>query len=206
MTIAILGTGSVGAALGVAFDDAGHIIVYGSRDPSRDDVQGLVARTGAAASAATHAEAVAHADAVVLATPWEATEALVRSLDLAGKVVLDATNPITWPNLALVAEPSGGEAVQQAAPEARVVKAFCTIGANIMADTAFDAGMRPALFVAGDDAEAKALALKLAESIGFESLDAGPLSRSAALEHTAVLWISLAMQGGRDFAFGLLRR
>lgn len=206
MTIALLGTGSVGSALGVAFARVGHTVVYGSRVPDREDVQRLVARTGPGASAATHAAAVADAEVVVLATPWEATEALVRSLDLAGKVVLDATNPLAWPDLDLVVDTSAGEVVQAASPDARVVKAFSTVGANIMADTAFAGDVRPVMHVAGDDAEAKAVAIALAEAIGFEGADAGPLRRSRALEQMAVLWIHTAMQGGRDFAFGLLRR
>ncbi|MEM8600917.1 MAG: NADPH-dependent F420 reductase [Bacteroidota bacterium] len=206
MTIAILGTGSVGSALGAAFATVGHTVIYGSRMPDRDEVQRFVARTGHGASATTHAAAVTDAEVVVLATPWEATEALVRSLDLAGKVVLDATNPLSWPDLGLVVETSAGEVVQEAAPEARVVKAFSTVGANIMADTAFAGDVRPAMFVAGDDADAKAIAIELTEALGFEGIDAGPIRRSRALEQMAVLWIHTAMHGGREMALGLLRR
>ncbi|MEM8557705.1 MAG: NAD(P)-binding domain-containing protein [Bacteroidota bacterium] len=205
MPIAILGTGSVGSALGIAFANVGHAIVYGSRTPDADEVQQLVART-ANGAATTHAAAVADADVVVLATPWEATEALVRSLDLAGKVVLDATNPLSWPDLGLVLETSAGEVVQEAAPEAHVVKAFSTVGANIMADATFAGDVRPAMFVAGDDADAKAVAIELSEALGFEGIDAGPISRSRALEQMAVLWIHTAVHGGREMALGLLRR
>lgn len=206
MTIAILGTGSVGSALGVAFANVGHTVVYGSRTPDGNEVQRLVARTGHGASATTHADAVTDAEVVVLATPWEATEALVRRLDLAGKVVLDATNPLSWPDLTLVVETSAGEVVQEAAPEARVVKAFSTVGANIMADTAFAGAVRPVMYVAGDDADAKAVAIDLSEALGFEGIDAGPIHRSRALEQMAVLWIHTAMHGGREMALGLLRR
>ncbi|MEM9997307.1 MAG: NAD(P)-binding domain-containing protein [Bacteroidota bacterium] len=205
MTIAILGTGSVGSALGIAFANVGHAVVYGSRTPDADEVQRLVART-ANGAATTHAAAVTDVEVVVLATPWEATEALVRRLDLAGKVVLDATNPLSWPDLGLVVDTSAGEVVQDAAPEARVVKAFSTVGANIMADATFAGDVRPAMFVAGDDADAKAVAIELSESLGFEGIDAGPISRSRALEQMAVLWIHTAMHGGREMALGLLRR
>ena len=205
MHVAIIGTGRVGSALGVAFAAAGHAVAYGSRAPGRDDVAALVARTGGGARAATPAEAIAGADAVVLATPWEATEALVRSLDLAGKTVLDATNPLRFPDLAHTAEPSGGELVQGWAPGAHVVKAFCTVGADVMADARFGEA-RAALWVAGDSADAKATAMRLARDIGFEPLDAGGIERSRGLEETAALWIALAMQQGRDLAFGVLRR
>ena len=206
MTLAILGTGSVGSALGPRFAAVGHTVVYGSRQPDRDDVRALVARTGPEASAALPADAVAEADVVVLATPWEATQALVRSLDLAGKVVLDTTNPLSFPDLGLVVDTSAGEWVQSWAPDARVVKAFSSVGANVMADTDFPAGVRPVMFVAGDDAGAKAIAMGLAEALGFEGVDAGGIVRSRALEHLAVLWIAQSRAGDREHALGVLRR
>ena len=206
MTIAILGTGSVGSALGPRFAAAGHTVVYGSRQPGRDDVRALVAETGPSAWAALPADAVPEADVVVLATPWEATEALARSLDLAGKTVLDTTNPLSFPDLALVVETSAGEMVQSWAPDAHVVKAFSTVGANVMADTDFPGDARPVLFVAGDDDGAKAKALALAEALGFEGVDAGGIVRSRALEQLAVLWVGQAMAQGRDHALAVLRR
>ena len=208
MRIAIIGTGRVGSALGPALAAAGHAIVYGSRDPDRDDVQALVSRSGDGASAARPVEAVRLTDVVVLATPWEATAELVRTLAdvLDGKTVLDTTNPLSYPDLEHVADPSGGELIQGWVPGARVVKAFCTIGANVMADSDFPSDVRPALLVAGDDEGAKATAIGLAEDLGFEGLDAGGIERSRALEEAAILWIHLAMRGGREFAFGALRR
>lgn len=207
MTIAIIGTGHVGSALGSAFARTGHTVIYGSREPHRDDVRALVSRTGHRASATTPDEAVRSAFAVVLATPWAATEAAVRALDLAGKTVLDATNPISFPDLTHTADPSGGELVQSWAPAAHVVKAFCTVGADVMADASFPGDVRPALFVAGDDADAVATALELAEGIGFEGIPAGGLGRSRELEGLAILWIHHAMNGaGREFSFAAVRR
>ena len=205
MRIAILGTGSVGSALGPALAAAGHAVVYGSRESERDGVRQLVGRTPGGAAAA-HDAAVADAEVVVLATPWEATEALVRDLDLDGRVVLDATNPLSFPDLARTVETSAAEIVQAAAPAARVVKAFSTVGANVMADAGFPGDVRPALFVAGDDAGAKATALALAADLGFEGIDAGGIERARALEEVAVLWIHHAMRAGREMAFAVLRR
>lgn len=205
MTIAILGTGRVGSALGPAFAAAGHRIVYGSRAPDRDDVRALVGRTGADASAASPADAVTEAEVVVLATPWEATEALVRSLDLGGRVVIDTTNPLAFPELSLVVETSAGELIQGWAPGARVVKAFSSVGADVMADARFG-DLRPAMWVAGDDAGAKATALGLAEALGFEGIDAGGIGRSRALEQMAVLWIAHARVAGPEHALAVLRR
>ena len=206
MTLAILGTGSVGSALGPRFAAVGHTVVYGSRQSDRDDVRALVARTGPEASAALPADAVAETDVVVLATPWEATEALVRSLDLAWKVVLDTTNPLSFPDLGLLVETSAGELIQSWAPDARVVKAFSSVGASVMADAAFPMGVRPVMFVAGDEGEARATAIELAEALGFEGVDAGGIVRSRALEQLAVLWIAQSGAEGREHALGMLRR
>ena len=94
-TIAVIGTGDVAGALGPEFAAQGHTIIYGSRNPSRDDVRALVARTGNAASATTPAESVAGADIVVMAVPGTAVEAVTRSLgDLSGKIIIDPTNAI----------------------------------------------------------------------------------------------------------------
>jgi predicted dinucleotide-binding enzyme len=207
MTLAILGTGSVGTALGTAFSAAGHRIAYGSRQPRRNDVRQLAESTGNYAFAATPDEAARAGEVVILATPWEATEDLVRSLDLAGKTVLDATNPLAWPDLTHIASPSGGERVQDWAPQAHVVKAFCMVGADVMADTAFKGRVRPAMPVAGNNSHAKTTAIELANQIGFEGLDVGGIDCSLHLEHMAALWIHLSRGGaGREIAFGLLRR
>jgi predicted dinucleotide-binding enzyme len=88
-----------------------------------------------------------------------------------------------------------------------VVKAFNTVGSNIMENSAFGAD-KPVLFFCGDDAGAKGRVKQLADELGFEGVDAGPLTQARLLEPFALLWISLALkQGlGREIAFKLLRR
>jgi 8-hydroxy-5-deazaflavin:NADPH oxidoreductase len=173
-------------------------------------MKALVSQAGAMARAAESAEAVAASEVLVLATPWEATQKIVEGLgDLKGKVLIDAVNPLL-PNLAGLAtggNTSGGELVAQWARGARVVKCFNTVGANVMANAAFS-GMKPAMLYCGDDAEAKSTAKQLAGELGFDPLDAGPLTRARLLEPLAMLWITLAYpQGfGHDIAFALLRR
>ncbi|MFQ5983652.1 MAG: NADPH-dependent F420 reductase, partial [Woeseiaceae bacterium] len=94
-TIAVIGTGQVASALGPRFAELGHEVVYGSRNPSRDQVKQLVARTGDRASATSPAEAAAGADIVVLAVPGEVVETVTKSLgDLAGKIIIDPTNAL----------------------------------------------------------------------------------------------------------------
>lgn len=130
-------------------------------------------------------------------------------IDLAGKVLIDATNPLLadLSGLAVGANTSGAEMVASWAPGARVVKAFNTIGANIMANTKFAAGP-PVLFYCGEDAGAKKVVHDLASGLGFDARDAGPLTQARVLEPFALLWVSLAYpQGyGREIAFQLMTR
>ncbi len=96
-TIAFIGTGNVSSALGPKFADLGHDIIYGSREPLRDDVQALVRQTGNRASATTPANSVIDADIVVIAVPGLVTLSVVASLgDLSRKIIIDLTNPTEW--------------------------------------------------------------------------------------------------------------
>jgi 8-hydroxy-5-deazaflavin:NADPH oxidoreductase len=127
---------------------------------------------------------------------------------LSGKILIDATNPLTSSlDLALGFEDSGGETVARLAPEARLVKAFNTTGAENMSSAQTFPG-RPMMPMASDDAEAKTVVAKLAEDLGFEAVDAGPLKAARLLEPLALFWIKQAYaQGfGRAFAFSLIRR
>ena len=147
---------------------------------------------------------------LLLATPWPSTKAVLEGLgDLTGKVLINATNPLLpdLSGLEVGTTTSAAEQVAGWARGAKVVKAFNTVGFNIMANPAFGAD-RPVMFYCGDDAAAKQTVRPLVEQLGFEAVDAGPLSQARVLEPFALLWISLAYaQGqGRDIAFKLLRR
>ncbi len=205
MNIAIIGAGNVGQALGSGWAALGHTVIFGTRSPDRDDMVALTTRTGT--QAALPADAAAQAEVLLLATPWNATQAVLENLgDLTGKVLLDATNPI-GPGLALIGDPSGGEQVAAWAPGAHVVKAFNTTGFENMQAPSYD-GTPLAMFYCGDDASAKATAADLIAALGFDAIDAGPLSRAVHLEHLAMVWITQAftMGAGRDFGFAVLRR
>src|SRR3954462_15428649 len=156
MKIGILGSGNVGGTLGTRWAQAGHTVVFGTRRPESEEIRTLL--EGAPGSrAASGDEAMESSEVVLLATPWPVTEEILTSAgSLAGKVLIDATNPLLpdLSGLAVGTSNSGGELVANWAPGARVVKAFNTIGYNIMAEPKF--GETGALlFYCGDDAAAK---------------------------------------------------
>lgn len=207
MRIAVVGAGAVGGALGFGWDAAGHDVVFAVRDLGSASANEAVARGGQLVSLGEAADA----EVVVLAVPWTGIDATLEALgDLAGRIVVDATNPVGPPftGLDVAGSDSGGEIVQRKLPGARVVKAFNQTGWQNMAEArSFEHG-RPVMFVAGDDAEARAVVLGLAGDLGFEGVDAGALAMSRYLEPLAMLWIRLAnAQGqGQQFAFSLVRR
>jgi predicted dinucleotide-binding enzyme len=209
MSIGIIGSGNVGGVLGTRWARKGHQVTFGSRDPTGADMQKLVAAAGKTARAGTVAEA-SRSDVLLLAMPWPIVKEVVMSLgDLSGKILIDATNPLL-PDLSGMALPSttsGGEQVAGWVRGAKVVKAFNTVGNNIMENESFTAG-RPVLFYCGDDAASKKAVHQLAEELGFDAQDAGPLRQARVLEPFALMWISLAFQQGwgREFAFQVLRR
>jgi 8-hydroxy-5-deazaflavin:NADPH oxidoreductase len=206
-SIAILGAGQVGRALGLAWRAKGHSVAFGVRNPSDTKHAGL------GPGVASNGEAAARAEVVVLATPWSAAQAAIAAAgELSGKVVLDCTNPIAFTQaeglqLALGFETSGGEQVAGWARGAKVFKTLNQTGAENMASARAFAPP-PVMFVAGDDASAKPLVMGLVTDLGFEALDAGPLRNARLLEPFALLWIDQArVRGqGRDFAFAITRR
>jgi len=206
MNIAIIGAGNVGGALGGGWARAGHRVVLGVREPAAEKTRALLAGRGAAGTAGPGGEAAAAAEVVVLATPWAATEAALGAAgELRGKVLIDCTNPLrftpgTGLELALGFSDSGGECVARWSPGARVVKAFNTYGWENFANPAYPnaAGLRPVMFLAGDDVAAKSTAGALADELGFEPFDAGDLRAARELEPLGLLWIRRALSGERN--------
>ena len=206
MDIVIVGAGNVGRALAGGWRKAGHKVTLAVRDTAGARAAELKQQGFAVVEPKDAAKA---GDVIVLSVPWPAVANAVQSLgSLAGKIVVDAINPLAPDmSLAIGHNDSAGETVARLASGARVVKAFNTTGANNMADSAYSGGklMMP---IAGDDATAKSTVMALANDLGFEPIDVGPLAMSRHLEPMAMVWIKLAIvqKMGRNFGFTLLRR
>jgi len=204
MRLGIIGAGNVGGTLGRLFESQGHDVRFGVRDPDRQAAGGLPrSRSGSVADAASFG------DVIVLAIPWGAVkDALAATGPLAGKTVIDCINPLLpdLSGLALGTTTSAGEEIAKLLPQARVVKCFNTLGQANFAHPLFG-DQRASMFFAGDDAGAKLIVAELGNQLGFDMVDAGPLSQSRWLEAMAILWITMAYKygGSQRSAFKLLR-
>ena len=191
-TIAVIGTGDVGSALGPEFAAQGHTIVYGSREPERDKVTELVEKTGELASATTPADAAAQADIVLLAVPGLMVEEITKSLgDLSGKIIIDPTNPLErrMNRLEHAVDTSNAEIIQAAAPGAYVVKAFNTLNWKTMVEPV-SAGGPVSIPLVGDNGRAKKKVAELVSGMGLEPIDVGPLRDARWVEGMLILWIN----------------
>jgi len=155
-------------------------------------VRELVARTGGDAVATTPAAAAARADIVVLAVPGLLVEEITHSLgDLSGKIIIDPTNPLQRKlnRLEHAVATSNAEIIQQAAPDARVVKAFNTLNWKTMADPS-SAGGPVSIPLAGDNLLAKKKVAALASGMGLEPIDVGSVKDAHWVEGMLILWIN----------------
>jgi predicted dinucleotide-binding enzyme len=205
MRIAIIGAGNVGSALGRAWLGSREDVIFGVPNPADPKYNSLPKE-----KMRTAPEAARGAEIIVLATPWPATEAAVKSLgDLSGKIVIDCTNPLGMDGLELVLghTASGGEQVASWAPGAAVFKTLNQIGADSM-DKAARFPVRPVMFIAGDDPSKKPVVMSLVAKLGFAPVDAGPLRIARLLEPYGMLWIDQALNRGRgqSFAFAITDR
>jgi hypothetical protein len=157
--------------------------------------------------ACTVAQAVAFGDVVLLAVPWPAVQEVIQQAgDWREKILIDATNrfePAASGNLL-----SGAEQVAQWAPEAKVVKCFNTLGARHLGNLRFGS-QNADTFLCGDDESAKSVVSDLAKSIGFDVVDAGPISNAELVESLGKLWVQLALRLGvlgPDIAFKVIKR
>jgi predicted dinucleotide-binding enzyme len=196
MKVGVIGSGIVGQVLAAGFLKYGHQAMLGTRDPKKPDVQKWLAETRAG-KAGTFEETARFGDFLVLATAGKAAESaleLAGAANLAGKTVMDATNPIadappkqgvlryfTGPNESLA------EQLQAKFPQAHMVKAFNSVGNGLMISPRFEQGT-PTMFYCGDNAGAKQQVADVIRQFGWEPYDCGGIIAARAIEPLCMLW------------------
>lgn len=211
MKIGVIGTGMVGRALAGRFVELGHDVMMGTRDPDATMARADPDQMGNAPMArwlpehagvqlATFADAAAHGEVVVNATGGGASIAaleLAGSENLAGKVLVDVSNPLDFsegfpPTLFVKDTDSLAEQIQRAFPDARVVKTLNTMNASVMARPDQVAGGDHSVFVSGNDAEAKQVVTGLLTAMGHtDVIDLGDLSTARGAEMILPIWLRL---------------
>jgi predicted dinucleotide-binding enzyme len=209
MNVGILGSGAVAQNLAIGFLNRGDTVALGTREPAK--LQEFV-RAHPGTRAVSTAEAAAFGELLVVATLGSVTVALLGTIDsgaFANKVVIDATNPITSDadglHMNAGFQDSLGERVQRALPQARVVKAFNTVGNEEFVQPQFSGGP-PTMFIAGDDAGAKTEVGGVVASFGWDVADVGKISSSRYLEAMCMTWLLYGQVSGTwHHAFKMLK-
>jgi predicted dinucleotide-binding enzyme len=211
--IAVLGSGMVGDVLANGFLKHGYEVMRATREISKLDA--WRASSGPKAQVGSYAAAAKWADRIVLAVKGTVAESVLEQVgiaSLAGKTILDTTNPIAD------APPVNGvlrfftdineslmERLQSKVPEAHFVKVFSCVGNAFMVNPQFPGGP-PTMFICGNDAGAKAQVKIILEQFGWDIADMGTVEAARAIEPLCLLWcIPGLSQGSWTHAFKLLR-
>jgi len=209
MQIAVLGSGTVGQVLAEGLAEAGHAVVIASR--SGDRLAEFTARTGIAER--TFADAAGWGEVVIFAVQGGAAVSVATGVAsaLAGKVVIDTTNPIAGAPVGGVLPYFTGpgdsllERLQRAVPQAHFVKAFNSVGAGLMVRPQVVGGP-PSMFVCGDDAAAKAVVAGLCDALGWRAEDVGSSAAGGPVEALCQLWCAAGfLRNDWAHAFAWLR-
>lgn len=215
MKIGIIGSGQVGQVLATAFIKEGNEVMIGTRNPAKEAVVQWKENnpTGLTGS---FAETAAFGELVVLATQGDAAQDALAQAgieNLAGKTVIDATNPIkkgppvngvlqffTGPNESLM------EQLQQQATDAHFVKAFNSVGSGFMYRPDFG-GTQPTMFICGNDATAKQTVTDILGTFGWDTADMGKAESARAIEPLCMLWCLPGFLNNQwSHAFKLLKK
>ena len=199
MNIAIIGSGRMGKAFAQILTEKHYAVVLGCRSPENPEIQQWAEKFDVRCIS-IHG-AMQSADVIFLALPYEAAlEQAKASIEIKSKIIVDLTNPVTSDLKEMVTgfSTSAGEQLQQLMPENHIVKAFNTIIAALVPQSARAPGEVQTL-IAGDDPEAKQTVIALAKSLGFAPVDAGQLVVSRYIEPIAQMTIHLACFRGWGF-------
>ena len=213
MKIGVLGSGIVAQTLAGGFLKQGHDTMMGTRDTSK---LADWARANPKGRLGSFSEAAVFGEVVVLAVKGLASMDALKAAgakNLAGKPVLDATNPIAD------APPANGvlrfftthdeslmEQLQREFPAARLVKAFNSVGNGEFVNPKYEAG-RPTMFICGNDESAKKIAAQILDQFGWETADMGLVESARAIEPLCMLWCVLGFRNNEwTHAFKLLRK
>jgi predicted dinucleotide-binding enzyme len=187
--------------------------MIGSRDPDKPELREWLSGQGSGIEAGTFAEVARHGQLLVLAVLGNAAENAIAEAgheNFAGKVVIDAMNPLDFsggfpPKLSITGEDSLGERVQRELPDARVVKAFNTIGNPYFVDPSFSEG-KPTMLIAGNDEAAKGTVAEVLADFGWPGpVDLGGIEGSRELEAICIAWVKIGgRRGAWDHGFKLL--
>jgi NADPH-dependent F420 reductase len=183
MTVAVIGTGKMGSGLARLLASKGVQVAIGARDPA--EASKLAEEIGTGAQGGGVAAAVKLADVVILAVWYQQMAEVIREAgDLSGKILVDISNPITedFKGLRIGHTTSAAEEIQKLAPQAKVVKAYNTIFAQLLPAEAREGRAPVQVFVAADDEGAKKAVSDIVAKGGFEPVDSGPLSNARFLE------------------------
>jgi predicted dinucleotide-binding enzyme len=211
--VGVLGSGEVGRRLAAGFQSRGYEVMIGSRDPHKPELEEWLSGEGAGIKSGTFAQTAAHGDLLVLAVLGNAAEEAIADAgaeNFSGKVVIDAMNPLDFsggfpPKLSIAGDDSLGELIQRTLPEAKVVKAFNTIGNAYFVDPSFSEG-KPTMLIAGDDEDAKRTVRGVLEEFGWsDTVDLGGIEGSRELEAICIAWVKIGgARGSFDHGFKLL--
>ncbi len=206
MRIGIIGTGHMGTAFAKSLAKTSHEVFIGSREPEK--ARNLSASVGKFMGGSIK-EAVEFGDVLILAVPWSAMNDVLKTAgNLKGKVLVDISNPLKQDFSGLDVTTSASEEIAKIVPDAKIVKAFNTLFAQVLESSLSFKEGKANVFICSDDQTAKEKVSQLASDLGYEPIDVGPLNRAYLVEHLGMLNIVLGFfqKMGTNQAFGVLRK
>jgi predicted dinucleotide-binding enzyme len=210
--VGIIGAGDVALSLGKGLVNLDHTVMLGTRNPKKKELSDWVTDEDKKQLVGSTTEAASFGELAILAIAWHAAEDVLAQIrpELAGKIVIDVTNPLVFsddeaPSLFVGHNMSGGEIVQNSLPDSHVVKTLNIISHNHMVNPKYKEG-EPIMFVAGNNDSAKGHTRDLLIELGWNDImDLGGIEKSRLLEPLCLLWVEYGVSRNIwDHAFAVL--